>query len=286
MNTIQRMIKYGAIAFAIFLTVIIISGIATAAFTILSFLPGTSIKTGGSKENTIDYSESFTEVKSLDIDHSYGELYIKQGEEFKVEADHVTKDFQAEVDSSGKLIISYNDRNVHFLWFRIRGVHNANSRVTIYLPANFTAEEAELSTGAGNVKIEGLQTDYLKISAGAGNIKGTDLTAQKADFNGGVGNITLNDVNFTNATFENGVGNLKISGKLLGRTEIKCGVGDVNLELQGNEEDYDFDIDSGLGTIRLNGEKISENLGSNRKADHRMIIDGGVGNVRIEMKQQ
>lgn len=286
MSSFQRVIKYCAMGFAIFLTVMIVSGIASAVFAIINIAPGGVMKTGHWKnEKTVDYSESFTNVTSLDIDHTIGQLKIEVGENFRVEAENVSKNFKAEIDDNGKLSISEGDKGGHFLWFNFSGFYHPNAKVIIYLPANFVAEKALIDAGAGNIAIEGLHANYLEISAGAGNIDGSNMVAQNVSIDGGVGNIKLDDVDFTDAEFDCGVGNLDVSGKLVGNTEISCGVGEVDLDLIGNENDYNFNADSGIGTIRLNGEKISGNQSSS-DARNDIQIDGGVGSVDISMDQE
>jgi hypothetical protein len=281
MNEFQRVIKYCAMAFAIFLAIVIISGIASAAFAIVSTVSGGKISVDHGK--TIDVDKTFTDVKSLDIDNSTGNLKIIAGDEFRVVAEKVSDNFTAEV-KNGKLKVSEDDDEFHFLWFNVNDFNSPNSKITLYVPTDFVAEDVNLDTGAGNTTIEGLHTEDLFISAGAGNIDGSELTAEKVKIDGGVGNVSFNDVNFTDANFDCGVGNLNIDGILLGKSEFDCGVGNVDIDLIGNTEDYDLDIDSGVGTVRLNGDKISDSKIDN-DADNSIKVDGGVGDVNIKIEQ-
>jgi DUF4097 and DUF4098 domain-containing protein YvlB len=282
MSSFQKVIKYCAIAFAIMISIGIISGIASAAFALVSVVSGDAFSRD--KENTIDFSETYEDVKSLDIENATGELKIKIGETFKIEAQNVSESFEAKVDGNGELTIRENNNKINFFWFNINGFDNINSKITLYLPANFIAEEAKISTGAGSLTMEGLKSEYLFISAGAGNISGRNISAEEVKVDGGVGNVNFDDVNFKDADFNCGVGNLDIDGILLGDNKFDCGVGEVDLNLDGDVDDYDLDIDSGVGSIRVNGEKISESEGRNGEADNSIKIDGGVGNVKIDIK--
>lgn len=287
MSSFQKTIKYIAIAFAILLAVGIISGIANAAFAVVSaVVGGIGYSEKEAEKGKTDVTDTFTDVKSLDINNSTGKLMIKIGDTFKVEAKDVSKNFKAEVQSDGTLKISENEKGIHFFWFDFDGFDNPNSKITLYLPEDFVAEEVNIDTGAGNVTIDRLQTDRLIISAGAGNITAQNLGASDFDLDGGVGNVTLDNVKITDADFECGVGNLSVEGILLGDTRIDCGVGNVNLDLAGNSNEYDLDVDSGVGTIRLNGEKISDNYKIDQNRENSIRIDGGVGDVRINMKQE
>lgn len=276
----QKVIKYCAMAFAAFLAISIITGIIGGAVAIVSAISGGTIKTGSNE--TIDFTDTFTGVKSLDIDNSSGNLKILVGDEFKVEAVDVNENFKAEV-KNGKLTISDDDNEVQFLWFNINGVNSPNSKITLYLPADFVAEKVKLDSGAGNITMEGLKTDKLIISAGAGNIDGNGIIADEVKIDGGVGNITLSDVNLTDGDFDCGVGNLSIDGILLGQSKFDCGVGNVNLDLTGNVDDYNLNIDTGVGSVRLNGKKISSDEYINNRGDNLIKIDGGVGDVKINI---
>jgi hypothetical protein len=288
MNSAQRIIKYFAIALAIFLAVGILTSIVSVVYGVAKGISGDNFvgsrtERRSSNNSTTEYSGTFTGINSLNIEHSIGELKIVEGDEFKVEAKNVSKHFKVRVNGRGTLIIS-EDKEIRFLGFRFNGFHSPNAKVTVTLPSDFVAEEVKLDTGAGNVDVEKLQTDYLYISSGAGNIKGDTLSAKEAKIEGGVGSVNLENVNLTNADINCGVGNLKIGGVLTGETEIKCGIGEVELKLKGNVNDYGLDIDSGVGTISLNGEKITDSYKANEDAANILKIDGGLGTVKINLE--
>lgn len=285
MSSSQRIIKYFAMAFAAFLAIMIISGIASVIFSVVRIFPGGAFREGEWKSDKIDVTKSFENVDSLDIDNATGEFKIETGDGFKVEAQNVDKNFKAEVESNGTLRISDEGEGFQFLWFHIGDFGSPNSKITLYVPTDFIAEKADIEAGAGNITIDGLKAEELEVSAGAGNLNGNDITAKKADIEGGVGNINLNRVYLTDATLDSGVGNLNITGSLLGRTDISCGVGEVDLSLWGITTDYGFKVDTGVGNVRLNGEKISGEYNSNTGAENVISIDGGVGNVTIDFEE-
>jgi DUF4097 and DUF4098 domain-containing protein YvlB len=281
MSSFQKVIKYCAIAFAVMLAIGIISGIANAAFALVHVVSGDAFSKD--EEKTIDFTETYTDVRSLKINNATGELKIKIGDTFKIEAQNVAESFDAKVSGDGTLTIDENRNDINFFWFNFNGFNSINSKITLYIPADFVAEEAKIDSGAGSVIVDGLKTEYLFISAGAGNINGSNIEAQRVKVDGGVGNVDLTDVNFRDADFDCGVGNLDIEGVLLGDNEIDCGVGKVDLDLQGDVDDYNLDIESGVGTVRLNGEKISKEESRNSNTDNSIKIDGGVGDVRIDI---
>ncbi len=288
MNGFQRVIKYCAIALAIVLAIGIISLVVKITLGIVTITTGGAMisKYANNEEfDTVDVTDTFDYVKSLDIDHSTGELIIRTGDTFKVEAINVfPNDFEAEVKGDGRLVISDGKAGFRFFGIHFNGISSPRSKITVYLPEDFIAEEALIDSGAGTVTVEGLQTDYLYISAGAGNIRCEDIIADKAKIEGGVGGMTLSDVELNNASFDNGVGNLNITGILTGDSSLDCGVGAVRLDLTGEVDDYDLKVDTGVGAVRVNGVKVGEDSGRNPSAENSIRIDGGVGEVRINIE--
>ncbi|MDO4322023.1 MAG: DUF4097 family beta strand repeat-containing protein [Lachnospiraceae bacterium] len=86
-----------------------------------------------------------------------------------------------------------------------------------------------------------------------------------------------------------GVGDCDIRADIEKRVEIDGGVGHVQLMLTGQEKDFDYDIDCGVGSVEIGGKKYSE-LGSETKidndADKTVKIDCGVGSVEVEFETE
>lgn len=282
MNSFQRTVKYIAMAFAIVLAIGIVSGIVNIVFAILSVITGSGFE---EREGKIDFSKTFTDVRSLDIDYSSGRLIIQRGDTFQVVAENIADSFEAKVTGNGTLEISDEHRDDKFFWFHIKGITHPDSRITIYLPEDFVADKAVVETGTGSVKINGLETAMLTVTTGAGNITCEDISAQEARIESGAGSVILKDVNLSDADLECGVGSMKIEGLLLGKSMVECGVGGVVMDLSGNTDDYDMDINTGLGSRRLNGKRIPNEYIRDNHADNSLMVDCGIGSVRIDITE-
>ena len=100
MTSLQRVIKYCAIAFAVFLSVSIISGICSAVAMVFGFLGGDSV---GEMQT---YSIS-GEITSLDIEIGMAAFEIVEGENFSVESN--LKNFLAQSENlSASSIMSWH----------------------------------------------------------------------------------------------------------------------------------------------------------------------------------
>ena len=80
-----------------------------------------------------------------------------------------------------------------------------------------------------------------------------------------------------------GLGSINITTKLLGNNSIDRGVGKINLTLLGNPDDYKISIDKGLGTAKINNDKITNNqiIG---EGDTEININSGIGTIEINYK--
>ena len=86
------------------------------------------------------------------------------------------------------------------------------------------------------------------------------------------------------------MGDVDISGGFGGEVELNCGMGSVNLEVQGaSREDFDYDLDVGMGSLSVEGVEASGFLGGEYKTsdgkDRSITVDGGMGDVKISFAE-
>ena len=273
MTTAQKVIKYIAIAFAIFLIVSIISGILTAIFGI-STIFGIKVNDNRLSENLIGTTFENKDIKNLEIEVAYSNLIIKKDNELKVE----TNNSQIECKQiNNKLYIKEESHN----WF------NRNNNIgdlIIYIPDNIELDKAEIVTGAGKINIEELTTDKLELELGAGETQINSLKVNnKATIEGGAGKVSILSSEINNLELDMGVGETTINSKLTGKTEINAGIGNLQIKVNGNKEDYKLKAEKGIGTIKVEGKEISNgNILGN--GENSIEIDGGIGSIEVEFE--
>ena len=142
-----------------------------------------------------------------------------------------------------------------------------------------------IDTGAGKVEIDSLSCDVLKLSLGAGKADIKNLTANsRADIDGGAGELDIDGGKLCNLKLDMGVGKLTLKSRIEGESDLDYGVGETDLILLGSLEDYQIEIDKGIGEAKLNGENMQDDLvyGS---GENKIEIDGGVGSINIEFSE-
>lgn len=272
MTSIQKAIKYLAMAFAIFLSVSIIGGIVTA-------LAGISYIFTGSDSGKESAGEMQTysvdgDISKLALNLSGAELKIKTAEKFSVESNNK----YISVDTNnGKLRIGEAKKPF--------SVMSKGVTVVLSIPEGFIFDDADIDTGAGKVEIEELSADDLKLSLGAGEVQIKNLTANmSADIDGGAGELTIEDGLLRNLKLNMGVGELNLKSRIEGRSKLDYGIGEANLTLLGNSADYQIELDKGIGDADLEGENMKDDsvYGAGK---NKIEIDGGIGDINIEFSE-
>lgn len=271
MTTAQKVIKYLAIAFAIFLSVNIFAAIFLGIYGLLGILG-----LGESEEISVEEIMAIDEnkVEVLEIDVLYTNLKILSGDEFKIEADN---NYISCKQEGNKVYIEEEKRS----WFS----KNEEGDMIIYIPKDLEMYKIEINTGAGKIEIEDLNTEQLSLELGAGEtiINNISVT-EECNIDGGAGKISVNNGTIKDLDLDMGIGETNLIVELMGKNEINAGIGNLNIELQGNKEDYKIQADKGIGSIKIKGnEQINASVYGN--GNNSIEIDGGIGNIDIDFEE-
>ena len=275
MTTAQKVIKYLATAFAVFLIITIISAILSGGYALLSALGLIHTNKDIVTENLKVISKEVKEVTTLKIDLAYTNLDIKTGDDFKVETNNSNITFE---ENNGSVKIKEENRN----WLKN---DNISSNLIICIPEDMIAiDETKIQTGAGKINIEKLNTQSLYLELGAGDVYIENVIATgETKIDGGVGKTELKYCEINNLKANLGMGEFTFSGKLTGKSEIDSRVGAINIDLIDNKNNYKIDVSKGLGNVTLDGQKLETDrvygIGENY-----LDIDGGIGEIKIDFE--
>lgn len=290
MTTAQKIIKYFAIAFAIFLIVSIISLILFGVYAlsgVLGLKDNSKIDISGNMQ-TVDFGSTtsgdnnsgnstnnseqtvnIADITSLDIEVKYTNLIIRNGDTFRYETNNDNIIYRQnqntlKIEEKGKWIFG-----------------DIESNLIIYIPENFNLNKINIEAGAGKVEIENLNAESLDLELGAGEASISNLNVtSRCKLEGGAGRLNVLNGNLNNLDLDMGMGEVNINASITGNSDIDAGIGTLNLNLQGSKADYRIRLDKGVGNIRINGENISN--GSTYGEGANLIkIDDGIGNINI-----
>lgn len=155
---------------------------------------------------------------------------------------------QVKQENTSHLKTYVDEETLHMEYDHKWGIHNTDGQVIVILPQGMNFREVDLRIGAGQASINGLIADSLDVSVGAGqaDIKRLDVKEMNAE----------------------------------------TGAGELHVEVLGEEEDYSYQLECGIGNITIAGQSYS-GLGNEKKirnenAKGELDIECGVGEVKIE----
>ena len=248
MTTGKKIIKYLSMAFAIFLTFTIISGVTNGIYSLISVFSDTS----GNGDVRVLWNNDNTNIDDIDIDLIYNNLNIKVGDKFSVETN--SKNVKYTIQDS-TLIVKENKK----IWY---SSNNKKDELTIYIPSNIVLNKIDIDMGAGTLNKD-IYSDNTNINTGAGSF---------TIVNGNINDLDLDVV----------VGKTNITSMITGNSTIDIGIGSLSLNLIGNN--YTFKVNKGIGKVLIDNKEVSDNevlgMGSNT-----IKLNGGIGDTTVTLNK-
>lgn len=264
MTTFQKVIKYLAIALALFICITLLSVLIGGVKSL--FENFNIIKEKDNEYNeVINYNENFS---YLDIDLKSSNLIIKSGESFRI-------------DTSNKDIKIFNENGNLKIVDKSKFAFNSNKDFIITVPYNYNFEVVKIDTGAGKVDINGINTNLLDLDLGAGKTILNNIISNKTLIETGAGSTNIINSKLNDLGLELGVGKIDIVAEITGKSSIECGVGELNLSLNLPLHEYIFEFEKGIGGITLNNKPIKTNS-TIGEGDNYVKIEGGVGSINVK----
>jgi len=240
-------------------------------------------------------SDGFFEVFVLD---DVNKIYITdivasveiskyEGSGIAVKAENIVEtDFKCSLDKNGVLEISYNPDAIKFGFISLPSFifdwKNKSPVISVYIPDGKMFDEVKFDGGVGSVNAEQINARSLIIGGGVGEYNIKDMITENLKIDGGVGSVKINGIINGDTKIDAGVGEIKITGQANGNIKLNTGVGNATLDLTGNINDYNIKADRGIGSIRLNGNKMPDSIQNDGK--YNIDIDAGVGSININIK--
>lgn len=264
MSSTQKLIKVGAIAFAIFLIVNIIEGIL-----FVFHLCGGNIYRSGE----MNFQEEYTIIENIDMDISASKIIFDTGEKFKIDASNVSKSFEVK-ETNGNLKIQ-EKRN--YFWSHESGT------IRITIPNEMVINRLNISSGAGKIELKNITVNHAKIEVGAGSFVAENSIFYETKIDSGAGEVRIDKSILHNLDLATGVGKAKLQAEILGKSQIDCGVGEVHLLLP-KKNDYQLKLEKGIGSIEVDGKKLA-NESTYGDGENYIAIEGGIGSIKVDFNE-
>jgi len=149
--------------------------------------------------------------------------------------------------------------------WRTTGNITRNNKISLYVPDSIYYNDINISVGVGSLDITG-------------------LTARRLNSDSGVGSLNMSNMSVDRLTMINGIGESKFRGVVNGDVSVDTGVGSVSLRIEGNEDDFNYEISCSIGSVRVGNQSYS-GLASvrsiNNNADKNMRLYCAIGEISV-----
>ncbi|MBH1940155.1 DUF4097 family beta strand repeat protein [Mobilitalea sibirica] len=245
---------------------------------------------------TFTIDETYEKVTSLDFHIAYGEVFIKEGKEFKITSNNLIFDNFESYVQDGTWVIEDNAEDYIDLFGVNLPIDNLISwdednspTITITVPEGFVAEDIALLLNAGYMEADVLRSKKgtFKVNAGSLRLKQVEVY-DSSEFHIGAGEMILDEMKLNDIRVDVGVGSIKMDGNITGTNDISCGIGKIAMDLEGDEKDYSFKIDYNLGNVIINNmnfHKIFNKRDMVSNSDTEFNLDCGIGSIIIKTNE-
>lgn len=196
-----------------------------------------------------------------------------------------SKDGKINISDPNNLIYSYIESGELYLVRKNSGNRKYdNEKVIVEIPANKSFKSVEIDCGAANVEFEELIGDEINVNGGAANMEFGKLKCDSIDIDMGAGNFAVSSGDAGSLDVDLSAGAFSFEGKLNGNADFDCAMGSISLKLDGDEDDFNYDIDGALGDIKIGNDTIKgmESYEIDNDAAKDITISCSTGEVTID----
>lgn len=237
------------------------------------------------------------DIRSVELDIGYGEVQILSGTQFQLKYNGVeADDFKMELVNN-VLKIQYDVSAIDSVYMSSRDA--VETKFELVLP-NKLYEDIKIESFNGKVSVKGVSCNALDINTTKSDVKLDKVTANQssvldmsmtdmdiesctinsADFICGTGSLTVMKSTLNDCKLDCFTGDIRIASCLLqGSSEIKGGMGNINVMLLGDKASYGFSFLDGNDDIKVAGESYKNY--DNTTSDNNILVNGGMGEITI-----
>ena len=214
----------------------------------------------------------YSGIHKLDNDVTCLEVAIVKGEgsEIVLDTNDISEKFMKDLvirQKDEELKIEVKDRKSWEKW--AKNQYKSQGTLLVQIPEGMRFEEADLKVGAGILRADDIQASELDVEVGAGEVSLESFAAEEFDL-------------------QCGAGEAYVSGDASEEAKIECGVGSVTYTALGNQQDYNYELNCGIGELNV-GDRSFSGLGSEQKINNNgsrsMKIECGIGSVTVVFEE-
>lgn len=231
--------------------------------------PAKPAKPGVASAGSGDYSYTINEsydaqVQKITVNVGPGEVIIEEGNSFSIVADgDRAVEYRSYLQTSGGVnewvVETRMDKKIN-----LRGV-DAKLRITV--PKDWVADSWSVELGMGELDAEAIRGGSVELVVGMGSMDIDLLESTNTDLTCDMGQMTIDNAVLT------------------GATNMECGMGQIDMTIDGNENDFGGKFSVGMGNVQVGNRSAGGMGGSlefNADSANQLTGDCGMGQIDID----
>ena len=216
-----------------------------------------------------------SQVQNMDIEIGGAALCLMESE---------NDNFALKIDGKEKYSCYVSKGTLHLEGGKNHLTDNNRERVYFYIPKGKTFDEVEIDVGGGIIYIGELDAQKVDLTAGAGIISSQRIGCHELDVEVGAGEVVLDGITADKMDLNVGMGVAYIQGGIGREIDAECGMGSIEMELDNEETDFNYEIECSAGAIMLGSKAygaLADDIYVNNRASGKCTLECSMGNIDV-----
>lgn len=178
--------------------------------------------------------------------------------------------------------ISYGDMKVSDVQGKQIELNSSDGKIEV---SNCAAETLKVYNAYGNTILKQVDVQDLTVELSDGKLEMEQIKAENNDIRNYYGSIKGDVLSGNIWNVYQSDGNCRFDEADIQDLKVESSYGDVELNMLGAEDDYDYDLHSDYGSVRLNGYRRDEEIRIRNKADRVIRVDSSDGKIVVNTEK-
>lgn len=245
--------------------------------------------------------ESF---KNINIVSDLNNIEIIPADEYKLDLkykkDYINVEYKIENET-----LSITEDKVKSETYNLEDYkNNKDNSIKIYIPKNIQINNLSIASNVSNLYLNGISINKLDLSCDTGNINIKNCKADQSNILTDTGSIGVEHLDGLTAKFESNMGNINIAnssiketlelsnnlghtkfqGELLGNINVSNNLGNIELDINNKEKEYNYNLKTDSGKIIINDETKNKKFTKNNGSKFNIKLECNSGNINLRIK--
>lgn len=155
---------------------------------------------------------------------------------------------------------------------------------TIYVPEDMVCESYTIAAAGSNVDADVIKAEEVSLFIGMSEVSIDTLEADSLIMEAGKCSVEIAKGNVGECTMTYDTGDIDYSGSISGNVEVTGSMGNLEFELWGDSDQYNYFIHSTMGSVDMPGYHVvglTQNKTVDNSAGKDMMITSSMGSIEV-----